>query len=107
MRSLAFGFLLTAAFDWPLPWLDRAGTALVGVAFLGLAVMPGGWLRARRARMSLPPKQVTLPDATDAQVSDLVASLLPYSASEEQGVRGEMRETLRRYIESAPFPDPD
>lgn len=35
---VSFSLLTAAAFSWPLPWADRAGTALLGAAFLALAV---------------------------------------------------------------------
>ena len=38
MRLLAFALLAVAAFDWPLPWLDRLGAAALGLAFGVLAV---------------------------------------------------------------------
>ena len=38
LRFSAFAFLVFAAFAWSLPFLDRAGTAALGFAFLALAV---------------------------------------------------------------------
>lgn len=36
-RLLAFSFLVCAAFDFDLPWLDRVGAAALGIAFLAYA----------------------------------------------------------------------
>jgi hypothetical protein len=78
MRFLSFTLLTTAAFDWPLPWLDRAGTALLGLAFLALAVSLGGFRVARPARMALPPKAATLLDEEDTLISDVLARIGAY-----------------------------
>lgn len=40
-RLIAFSMFTAAAFSWPLPWIDRAGVALLGAAFLALAVGGG------------------------------------------------------------------
>lgn len=40
MRFLSFLALALAAFDWPPPFLDRAGVAALGLAFLALALGP-------------------------------------------------------------------
>lgn len=37
-RLLAFSFFVSAAFDWPTLFVDRAGTAALGFAFLALIV---------------------------------------------------------------------
>ena len=57
MRSLAFVGFLLAAFDAPVPWLDRAGVAAVALALLALA-LPG---RVRWARPKVPPWGSPLP----------------------------------------------
>lgn len=49
MRSLALALLVVAAFDWPLPWLDRAGVALLGLGLLVLVGVPA----SRRPRVRL------------------------------------------------------
>ena len=72
MRLLAFTFLVCAAFDWPLPWLDRAGTAALGFAFLALASSPGASRLLRPARMNLSTAQTFGMDNTTNDVSDLV-----------------------------------
>ena len=41
MRLLASSFLLTAAFGWPLPFLDRPGVALLGLACWSLSAGRG------------------------------------------------------------------
>ena len=70
MRVLAFALFTLAALDWSLPFLDRAGTALLGLAFLALVVAPGGFSVARPARMTLPPKRAEVPDdAVDEALS--------------------------------------
>lgn len=80
MRFLAFTLFATAAFDWPLPWLDRAGTAALGLAFLTLAVVPDGLLRARPARMNLPPKRAPLPDSSLTEAADdMLEQILAHS----------------------------
>ena len=69
-RLIAFTLLAFAAFEWSLPFLDRAGLAALGFAFLALAVSPGGFRVARPARMNLPPKRVEVPDdAVDEALS--------------------------------------
>lgn len=35
-RLAAFGLLACSAFDWALPWLDRPGTAALGVGLAAL-----------------------------------------------------------------------
>lgn len=78
MRALAFTLLIVAAFDWPLPWLDRAGTAALGFAFLALAVSPGGLGRFRPARMNLPPKRTEVRDEPADDVLSLAERLAGY-----------------------------
>jgi hypothetical protein len=38
MRFLAASLFLSAAFDWPVPWVDRAGVAALGLFCLSLTV---------------------------------------------------------------------
>ena len=40
-RVLAAALFACAAFDWNLPWLDRAGVALLGLAALSFATPRG------------------------------------------------------------------
>ncbi len=82
MRFLTFSLFATAAFDWPLPWLDRAGTAALGFAFLALALAPGGLLRPRPARMNLPPKRGTLPAEDGDVIGDVLERVALYLAQE-------------------------
>ena len=81
-RPLAFTLLTFAAFDWPMPWLDRVGTAALGFAFLALAVSPGGFPLARRARMTFPPKTVQLGDEPDDLLADVLVRIEPFVSSE-------------------------
>ena len=70
MRFLTFTLFTLAALDWSLPFLDRAGTALLGLAFLALALPATSGLLRRPARMNLPPKRVEVPDdAVDEALS--------------------------------------
>jgi len=82
MRLLSFALLAFAAFDWPAPWLDRAGTAALGFAFLALAVSPGGFLRSRPARMTFPPKTAQLADEPDDLLADVLDRIEPFVSSE-------------------------
>lgn len=50
-RLAAFSFLTLAAFAVSVPWLDRAGVAALGFAFLALSV---GRARERRRAVSGP-----------------------------------------------------
>lgn len=78
MRVLAFALFSLAAFDWPLPFLDRVGTAALGLAFLALALPAGGGLR-RPARMTIPPKRVQVrDDLADELDGDVLARIAPY-----------------------------
>jgi len=81
VRFVAFTLLASAAFDGAVPWLDRVGTAALGLAFLALALAPGGFPRSRPARMTFPPKTVLLPDTQLDGDEGLAARLAPYSAS--------------------------
>jgi hypothetical protein len=47
MRFLAASLFLSAAFDWPVPWVDRAGVAALGLFCLSLTV--GAALPGRRS----------------------------------------------------------
>lgn len=66
-RFLSFTLLALAAFDWPAPWLDRLGTAALGLAFLSLAV---GAARSP-SRRSLP---FGIPTTTDAVADEAIES---------------------------------
>ncbi len=84
MRLLTFSLFATAAFDWPLPWLDRAGTAALGFAFLALALAPGGLLRPRPARTNLPSEGEQLGESDDEDVGELLARVRPYLEFDQQ-----------------------
>jgi len=82
VRLVAFSLFATAAFDWPLPWLDRAGAAALGFAFLALALAPGGFPLTRRAQMNLPPKRGTLPDEDEDAIEDVLDRLRVYGMAD-------------------------
>jgi hypothetical protein len=63
MRFLAASLFLSAAFDWPVPWVDRGGVAALGLFCLSLTV--GAALPGRR---SARPSQNGLPFVQDADV---------------------------------------
>ncbi len=71
-RMLAATCLTLAAFDWALPFLDRAGTALLGLACFALAGVSLTQRRREPARASLP----TLDPALTEQAAENVAGLL-------------------------------
>lgn len=65
MRLLAFILLTWAAFDWPMPLVDRAGLAAAGVACLALALPArsewGDLARFRRRRDAAPEPAEDMP----------------------------------------------
>jgi len=61
-RLVAFALLACAAFAWPLPWLDRAGTAALGLAFLALALPLRPRERAEQRSETVPPATVDVRD---------------------------------------------
>lgn len=64
MRSAAFLLLTFAAFDWPVPWLDRVGAALLGGGFLALGAGVATFTRRARS-LPVPAKRVQLPNSGD------------------------------------------
>jgi len=72
-RPLAFGLLAVAAFDWPMPWLDRGGTALLGAACVVLLVG-----RVRRASPALP----FLSPTRDLNIAPITTSTVPDDLAE-------------------------
>jgi hypothetical protein len=82
VRLLSFALLLTAAFDWPVPWLDRLGVAAAGLACLALAIAPATPRIRRARRFAVPPKRVALSDELDEQASVLAERLAPYLDAE-------------------------
>lgn len=79
MRSVAFVLLLAAAVDLPVPWLDRAGVALAGLAFAAVAIGPA-LPKIRRARPI--PARMPAPQAAetpDETLVDLLAATRPYT----------------------------
>lgn len=84
MRLLAFAFLIWAAFDAPTWQLDRAGVALVGVAFMALSI---GRYHPRPSRMTLPrPKPSPILDANGRVDPALLAQLDELSAARAAGL---------------------
>jgi hypothetical protein len=82
VRLLAFSLLLTAAFDWPMPWLDRLGVAAAGLACLALAIAPAA-PRLRRARpFPIPAKRVAVADAPTEASSSVPDRIAPYLVEE-------------------------
>lgn len=63
-RVLAFTLLALAAFDWPAPWLDRLGTAALGLAFLSLSVGATSGSLRRALPFGVPTKTVAVADET-------------------------------------------
>lgn len=78
MRALAATLLASAALDWPAFLLDRAGVALLGVAFLALALPPRPRRIRRAAPIAVPPKVVDLADELDAPATSLADRLAGY-----------------------------
>jgi hypothetical protein len=73
VRYLAATFLTTAALDWPILVLDRAGYAALGFAFLALA-LPAPPRRIRRARMpAVPPQVVELAEELQDRATNATA----------------------------------
>lgn len=64
-RLTAFSFLVLTAFAWTPPFLDRAGTAALGFAFLALAV--GRAARATRPSTLDYARRVIGPAAASAE----------------------------------------
>jgi hypothetical protein len=84
-RALAASCFVWAAFDLPTWGLDRAGVALLGLAFVALALAP----RARRApappMLELPGFPPAVPDDADVQIADLVARVQAASSPPTTG----------------------
>lgn len=82
-RWLAFSCLVWAAFAWPTWLLDREGVALLGAAFVALALGP----RVVSVRPSepggLPGFPPLVPDDADVQIADLVARVNGATRSDE------------------------
>ena len=78
MRGLAFALLVSAALDWPTWWLDRAGVALVGLAFAALALPPQPRRIRRPAFRSVPPATIELDDEPEHELVDLPARISDY-----------------------------
>lgn len=77
-RFLAFALLVAAAFDWPLPWLDRPGTAALGLGFLALGVGAASTGVRRALPFRVSPKMVDVADAPADELSSLVERIAAY-----------------------------
>jgi hypothetical protein len=79
MRALAFLLLTSAAVDWPTWLVDRAGVALLGLAWLALA-LPSRPRKIRRFAMPSMPAKVVELEERDAEpamtVADRIAEYL-------------------------------
>lgn len=78
-RWLAFALLTCAAFAWSLPWLDRPGTAALGLAFAALALSPGVARAYRPAGFNLPRRSATPADAEPGELDDLLSRIGQYT----------------------------
>lgn len=80
-RWTAFALLLLAAFAVVPPGLDRAGTAVLGIAFMALAMSPGASRASRReATFELPGFEGVALEA-ETQTADLLERLQGYGAA--------------------------
>lgn len=85
MRPTAFALLVSAAFAWQVPFVDRPGAALLGLAAWALA-NPLGRSRVRKpAAMTMPPQRVRLPEPPDEPIAGFAERLRPYVGSEPAG----------------------
>lgn len=88
-RFVAFCLFVSAAFDWPTVFVDRAGTAALALAFLSLGV--GGRTRAS-IPYGIPPKMAQLrdPNREAAEMADLMRYMQAAAAAQgEDGRSGE------------------
>jgi hypothetical protein len=82
-RLVAFALFLFAAFDWGLPWLDRTGTAILGLGFGVLAIARGGSGPRRRLWQARGPAALDglplepMADYLRSQQDDLEEALAP------------------------------
>ena len=78
MRFLSFALFTTAAFDWPLPWLDRAGAAALGVGFLALTVGAASQTSRRSLPFGFPTKTVAVSDEAIESAASLAQRIAAY-----------------------------
>jgi len=82
VRFLAFPLFAFAAFDWPLPWLDRLGTAALGLAFLALAVGSQTSSLRRALPFDLSPKTVAVADDPMDEALSMAQRIAAYDLPE-------------------------
>jgi hypothetical protein len=81
VRGLAFALLTLAAFAIAVPFLDRAGLALLGLA-CGVASLPPAPRRIRRPAIPFaPPLAVELDDEPEESRPEVVSRISDYLAS--------------------------
>ena len=78
MRFLAFTLLAFAAFDWPLPWLDRLGAAALGLGFLALTVGAARTEARRSLPFAFPTKTVAVSDEAVESAASLAQRIAAY-----------------------------
>lgn len=86
MRVLAFALLACAAFAWTPPFLDRAGTAALGLAFAALAIGTIRAPRERRLPFRLRPDATAATPTGSSSMSDLVERVSAYALDDPSGV---------------------
>lgn len=74
-RWLAFSCLVWAAFAWPTWWLDRTGMALLGAAFVALALGPRVVTARAAEGLGLGDLPTAGPDDAPFGVADIVARI--------------------------------
>jgi hypothetical protein len=90
VKAVAFACFVCAAFAWVPPFIDRAGLAALGLAFLALAV--GAPLRGERRALpfDVPPQTVEVADdPADAfgAVDDLVSRISDWGTARSEPTR--------------------
>lgn len=102
MRLAAAALFAVAAFNWTIPFVDRAGVAMLAFAFVALSVgryMP----RVRRPRFAVPKRPALLDDQgriDDSRIEGLDAKLAAYGMG-AAGAAGSSSATSAEGIEAA------